>query len=61
MFLFCFLDALPEMEGQDDYEEEGFEFNERENLANNNAQDLSKLAEMAYYGYGKAAARYSLP
>lgn len=49
------------MEGQEDYEEEGFEFSERENLANNNAQDLSKLAEMAYYGYGKAAARYSLP
>ncbi|KAG5273160.1 hypothetical protein AALO_G00148330 [Alosa alosa] len=54
-------DTLPEMEGQDDYEEEGFEFSERENLASNNAQDLSKLAEMAYYGYGKAAARYSLP
>lgn len=49
------------MESQEDYDEEAFEFSERENLASNNAQDLSKLAEMAYYSYGKAAARYSMP
>lgn len=54
-------DTMPELEGQEEYEEESFEFSERENLAGNNARDLSKLTEMAYYGYGKTAARYALP
>lgn len=57
----CPSDALPELEGQEEYEEESFEFSERENMAANNGQDLNKLAEMAYYGYGKQAARYSMP
>ncbi|XP_028814639.1 LOW QUALITY PROTEIN: zinc finger protein 710a [Denticeps clupeoides] len=54
-------DALPDMEGQEEYEEESFEFSERENLASNNAQEMGKLAELAYYSYSKAATRYSTP
>uniref|UniRef100_A0A4W4GHV7 Zinc finger protein 710 n=2 Tax=Electrophorus electricus TaxID=8005 RepID=A0A4W4GHV7_ELEEL len=52
-------DTLPDMDGQEDYEEESFDYSERENLASNNAQDLAKLAEMGYYNYAKAAARYT--
>uniref|UniRef100_A0AAY4BRL6 Zinc finger protein 710 n=1 Tax=Denticeps clupeoides TaxID=299321 RepID=A0AAY4BRL6_9TELE len=59
--LFPSSDALPDMEGQEEYEEESFEFSERENLASNNAQEMGKLAELAYYSYSKAATRYSTP
>ncbi|XP_076847222.1 zinc finger protein 710a isoform X2 [Brachyhypopomus gauderio] len=52
-------DTLPDLEGQEDYEEESFDYSERENLASNNAQDLAKLAEMGYFNYAKAAARYT--
>lgn len=52
-------ETLPDMEGQEDYEEESFDYSERENLASNNAQDLAKLAELGYYNYAKAAARYA--
>ncbi|XP_007254549.2 zinc finger protein 710a isoform X2 [Astyanax mexicanus] len=52
-------DNLPEMEVHEDYEEEGYDYSERENLASNNAQDLAKLAELGYYNYAKAAARYA--
>ncbi|XP_072551995.1 zinc finger protein 710a isoform X2 [Salminus brasiliensis] len=52
-------DTLPDMEVQEDYEEESFDYSERENLASNNAQDLAKLAELGYYNYAKAAARYA--
>lgn len=55
-------DVLPDAEGHDDYEEESFDYSERENLASNNSattQDLAKLAKMSYYNYTKVAARYS--
>ncbi|XP_060780003.1 zinc finger protein 710a [Neoarius graeffei] len=52
-------DSHPDMEGQEDYEEDSFDYNERENLASNNTQDLAKLAEMGYYNYTKAAAYYT--
>ncbi|XP_067246581.1 zinc finger protein 710a isoform X1 [Chanodichthys erythropterus] len=52
-------DALPDAEGQEDYEEESFDYSERENLASNNAQDLAKLAKISYYNYTKVAARYN--
>lgn len=52
-------DALPDTESQEDYEEESFDYSERENLASNNAQDLAKLAKISYYNYTKVAARYN--
>ncbi|XP_027030598.1 zinc finger protein 710a isoform X2 [Tachysurus fulvidraco] len=52
-------DSHPDMEGQEDYEEDSFDFNERENLSSNNTQDLARLAEMGYYNYTKAAAYYT--
>lgn len=52
-------DALPDAEGQEDYEEESFDYSERENLASNNAQDLAKLAKISYYNYTKVASRYN--
>ncbi|XP_046720170.1 zinc finger protein 710a isoform X2 [Silurus meridionalis] len=52
-------DSQPGMEGQEDYEEDSFDYSERENLASNNTQDLAKLAEMSYYNYTKAAAYYA--
>ncbi|XP_062317608.1 zinc finger protein 710a isoform X1 [Osmerus eperlanus] len=49
-----------DMEGQEDYEEESFEFSERENLASNNTPDIAKLSEIEYYSsYGKGAGRYN--
>ncbi|XP_018519663.1 zinc finger protein 710a isoform X2 [Lates calcarifer] len=50
-----------ETEGQEDYEEESFEFSERENRANNNnTPDIAKLSQMEYYStYGKGAGRFS--
>ncbi|KAL0168169.1 hypothetical protein M9458_036391, partial [Cirrhinus mrigala] len=51
--------AVPDAEGQEDYEEESFDYSERENLASNNAQDLAKLAKISYYNYTKVAARYN--
>lgn len=57
--VFSSSDALPDAEGQEDYEEESFDYSERENLASNNAQDLAKLAKMSYYNYTKVAARYN--
>lgn len=47
------------MEGPDDYEEDSFDYSERENLASNNTQEMAKLAEMGYYNYTKAAAYYT--
>ncbi|XP_077452076.1 zinc finger protein 710a isoform X2 [Stigmatopora argus] len=45
--------------GQGDYDE-SFEFSERENRANNNTTDISKLSQMEYYSnYGKGAGRCS--
>lgn len=41
------------MESQEDYEEESFDYLERENQASNNAQDMVKLADMGYYNYSK--------
>ncbi|KAK2848177.1 hypothetical protein Q7C36_009859 [Tachysurus vachellii] len=52
-------DSHPDMEGQEDYEEDSFDYSERENLASNNTQDLARLAEMGYYNYTKAAAYYT--
>uniref|UniRef100_A0AAQ4QBN5 Zinc finger protein 710 n=1 Tax=Gasterosteus aculeatus aculeatus TaxID=481459 RepID=A0AAQ4QBN5_GASAC len=48
-------------EGQEDYEEESFEFSERENRANNNnTPDIAKLSQMEYYStYGKSTGRFS--
>lgn len=64
-FLFFFLslslslEPPQDAEGQD-YEEESFEFSERENRANNNTPDVAKLSPMEYYGtYGKGAGRFS--
>lgn len=50
-----------ETEGQEDYEEESFEFSERENRANNtNTPDISKLSQMEYYStFGKGAGRFN--
>lgn len=49
-----------DMEGQEDYEEDGFEFSERENLASNNTPDIAKLSEIEYYSsFGKGAGRYN--
>lgn len=46
-------------EGQEDYEEESFEFSERENRANN-TPDIAKLSQMEYYStYGKGTGRFS--
>lgn len=47
------------MEVQENYEDDCFDYNERENLASNNKQDLAKLAEMGYYNYTKAATYYT--
>lgn len=47
------------MEGQEDYEEDSFEYSERENMASSNTQDLAKLAEIGYYNYTKAATYYT--
>ncbi len=52
-------DALPDAEGQEDYEEESFDYSERENLASNKAQDLAKLNKISYYNYTKVASRYN--
>ncbi|XP_065139195.1 zinc finger protein 710a isoform X1 [Paramisgurnus dabryanus] len=55
-------EALPDTEGHEDYEEESFDYSERENLASNNStttQDMAKLAKMGYYNYTKVAARYN--
>ncbi|XP_036400428.1 zinc finger protein 710-like [Megalops cyprinoides] len=57
-------DALPEIEGQEDFEEENFDFSAQENLAGNNAQEMAKLSEgamqeMDYYSFGKEAERYN--
>ncbi|XP_054631803.1 zinc finger protein 710a isoform X2 [Dunckerocampus dactyliophorus] len=51
-------------EGQENYEEESFEFSERENRANTttttNTPDIAKLSQMEYYSaYGKGAGRCS--
>ncbi|XP_061678736.1 zinc finger protein 710-like isoform X2 [Syngnathoides biaculeatus] len=51
-------------EGPEEYQEESFEFSERENRASNNnannTPDISKLSPMEYYSaYGKGAARCS--
>lgn len=47
-------------EGQEEYEEESFEFSERENRANNNTPDVAKLSQMEYYSnYGKSTGRFS--
>ncbi|KAJ8417522.1 hypothetical protein AAFF_G00223650 [Aldrovandia affinis] len=59
-------DAPHDMEGQEDYEEENFDFAGRENLAGNNAQEMAKLSEeamqqMDYYNYGKDTDRYNTP
>lgn len=50
-----------ETEGQEEYEDESFEFSERENRANNNnTPDVAKLSQMEYYSnYGKSAGRFS--
>lgn len=49
-------------EGQEDFEEESFEFSERENRANNNnTPDIAKLSQMEYYNtYGKGTGRFSI-
>lgn len=65
LLLFCFcvpsLEAAQEPEGQEDYEEESFEFSERENRANNQTlPDMAKRSQMEYYGtYGKGTGRFS--
>ncbi|XP_061102614.1 zinc finger protein 710-like [Conger conger] len=56
-------DVLPEMEGQEDYEE-NFDFAGRENLAGNNAQEMAKLSEeamqdMEYYNFSKDTEPYN--
>lgn len=59
---FCLsLEPPQDTEGQEDYEEESFEFSERENRANNNnTPDVAKLSQMEYYStYGKGAGRFS--
>lgn len=54
------LEPPQDAEGQEDYEEESFEFSERENRANNNTPDVAKLSPMEYYGaYGKGTGRFS--
>lgn len=54
------LEPPQDAEGQEDYEEESFEFSERENRANNNTPDVAKLSQMEYYGtYGKGTGRFS--
>lgn len=60
---FCLAEPPQETEGQEDYEEESFEFSERENRANNNnTPDVAKLSQMEYYStYGKSAGRFSTP
>ncbi|KAG9328609.1 hypothetical protein JZ751_012783 [Albula glossodonta] len=55
--------ALPDLEGQEDYEEENFDFSGRETLASSNAQEM-KLSEdgmqMDYYNFNKDTdGRYS--
>ncbi|KAJ3596958.1 hypothetical protein NHX12_003358 [Muraenolepis orangiensis] len=52
-------EAPQDMEGQEDYDEDSFEFSERENRASNNTPDIAKLSELEYYSsYGKGVARY---
>ncbi|KAM9502853.1 uncharacterized protein ACWYII_000408 isoform 1-T1 [Salvelinus alpinus] len=51
--------APPDIENQEDYDEDNFEFSERENLASNNTPDIAKLSELEYYSsYTKGAGRY---
>ncbi|XP_012993482.1 zinc finger protein 710 [Esox lucius] len=63
-------EALPEIEGQGEYEEENFDFGASEadnNMDNGGSQNLTKLttANMDdmddYYNFGKDAANYSTP
>lgn len=56
-----FSEPPQDTESQEDYEEESFEFSERENRANNNnTPDIAKLSQMEYYStYGKGAGRFS--
>ncbi|XP_035274971.1 zinc finger protein 710-like isoform X1 [Anguilla rostrata] len=56
-------DALPDMEGQEDFEE-NFDFAGHENLSGNKAQALGKLSEeaiqeMEYYNFSKDTERYN--
>ncbi|XP_029910211.1 zinc finger protein 710a isoform X2 [Myripristis murdjan] len=53
-------EAPQDIESQEDYEEESFEFSERENRANNNTPDIAKISEIEYYSsYGKGTGRYN--
>lgn len=56
-----FSEPPQDTEGQEEYEEESFEFSERENRANNNnTPDIAKLSQMEYYStYGKGTGRFS--
>lgn len=60
-FSFSSSEPPKDAEGQEDYEEESFEFSERENRANNNnTPDIAKLSQMEYYStYGKSTGRFS--
>ncbi|XP_030622561.1 zinc finger protein 710 [Chanos chanos] len=57
-------DAPPDLEHQEDYEEENFDFSAPENLDNNDAPNLTKLSEVAiqeldYYNFGKDVGSYN--
>lgn len=50
----------PQETESQEYEEESFDFNERENRTNNTTPDVAKLSQMEYYGnFGKSAGRFS--
>lgn len=61
LVFFPSIEPAQEPEGQEDYEEESFEFSERENRANNQTSpDMAKRSQMEYYGtYGKGTGRFS--
>lgn len=64
MDIYVYTEAPPELEPQEDYEEENFDFAPPENMENNDAPNLTKLSEVAiqeldYYNFGKDVGNFN--
>lgn len=63
----CFLEVLPEMENQGEYDGQNFSFTSADSLDNGGSQNLTKLttANMddmeEYYNFGKDTSTYATP
>lgn len=66
-FFISFLEVLPEMESQAEYEGQNFNFTSPDNMDNSGSQNLTKLttANMEdmeeYYNFGKDTSSYTTP